>query len=417
MVNIYASSGRYSDIQAAVNQALVGDNVFIPEVTDNFVEPGELMPSPAVVIPAGVNLFGAPTERTSGAPEEAFGRSPNDQVVAWKTALVIPLFDCAPTPPGAPGGAPCWIEVRGTGNPLQRSRISDIKFIGHRNIDPNSTQMTKAIRINNAADFRVDHNHFLNLGGAAAESVGLYGSGVIDHNVAENPAGGVWWDWDTSTIRYGIQQSRGYTTTAWESDISKILGQYLNYSIYIEDNYFSKWRHCVTANHGAHYVARHNSFEGCYAFGDVDAHIGNSPTEIGTRALEIYSNKFINRDLTNTNPFFAFVDGGGGVIFDNYVDTYRRGIDFDTRTDRFPYTMPKDIWIWNNTFLGEELIHVEGSSLPYVREGIEYFLYAPHTFQYQTYLYPHPLTSAPSHTLTVNSSPITGLQFNIRKVA
>ena len=285
MADILANSGRRVDLQAAADLCGPGDNVLIPEGTWNFMEPGELLVP--VIVPAGISIFGAPTQRTSGFAEPKYGRSPNGQVISWRTTLILPTFNNAPTPPGAPSGVPNWIEVIGNSTPSDLSRISDIEFVGYKNIDPNSSQMTRAIHIEGVLPFRIDHCHLLNLGGAL-QAEGYKRSGVIDHCVIENPVGGSI-VWNSRTIHYGLQQGRGYLTTDWESDISKVLGKYLDYTIFIEDNYLSKFRHCVTANNGAHYVFRHNTVEGDYGFGSIDTHIGNSPTQVGTRAVEAYN--------------------------------------------------------------------------------------------------------------------------------
>ena len=69
-LNVTATNGSAVGIQEAVDQVAAAGygNVFIPEGTFNFVEVGE--PWTTVTIPAGVNIFGAPTERDANDQAE-----------------------------------------------------------------------------------------------------------------------------------------------------------------------------------------------------------------------------------------------------------------------------------------------------------------------------------------------------------
>jgi len=408
VMNIYASGGSASDIQAAVDKVVAAGgigNVHIPAGTHNFVEPGQLLSDFTVQVPAGINIYGATTQRTSGLSTPAYGMNPNDQVVAWATVLVLPSHDNAPTLPGAPAGIPVWFDIQGDGAPTKSTRISDIQFIGYRNIDPQSTQQTRAMAMVGVLDFRIDHCSFVNLGGGSVQVSGgaaSVASGVIDHNRIENPAGGIIAPWAERTISYGINIGID-PFGQWEPDISYVLGQYTDYSVFIEDNYFSKWRHSITSNHGAHYVARYNTFNDTFGYGEVDCHIGNKNTEIGTRAIEVYNNEFINCVQPTTFIGVVFFRGGGGTIFNNYVDeTYNiqeangfdgRFIFIDCNLDRFPYTYVHDLWVWDNNETMPFHILIESGPFRFIPvEGFDYFLYEPHTFTYIPYTYPHPLT-------------------------
>jgi len=193
IMSIYADSGHANDIQTAVDQVVAAGgigNVYIPAGVFNFVNADELLRDHTVFVPAGVSIFGAPTDRTSGLTPPTYGRNPNDQVVEWKTILVIPAHACAPTGAGADINI-VWFSFQGTGDPSKPSRISDIEFVGYREFDPTSTQMTEVLRIDSVVNFRVDHCHFKNIAGITVRAFGRYISGVIDHIVAENPAGGI----------------------------------------------------------------------------------------------------------------------------------------------------------------------------------------------------------------------------------
>ncbi len=190
------------------------------------------------------------------------------------------------------------------------------------------------------------------------------------------------------TVDYGVN---AWVTgsMSWESDISKILGKNLDYTVFIEDCYFSKWRHCIAGNLGIHYVWRYNTIQYDFGQGSIDAH-GVSTGPIGTRAIEIYKNEIIDRD-SNWVPIYGYsraiqFRGGGGVVWDNHEDgTYDQFV-YLTSEGSPPYT-PNDIWIWGNE-VGATLVATDGT----VQAGEEYHLNEPTTFTYTPYTYPHPLT-------------------------
>jgi len=360
---IVAVSGSAKDIQAAIDLAValgIG-TVRIPEGTFNFVEIGE--PWKTVVVPAGISIFGAPTERDA-----------NDQVVEWKTVLVMP-YD-------VPSGA-VWFKIVGNSDPNKPSRFSDIKLIGYRDFDPNSTTMHIALEISNVINFRVDHCYFKHTTGGIW-IYGHYSSGVIDHCYLVNDFG-VPTPYAERTVDYGVQVNRAYPEleTEWPP-ITEIMGKYTNYTVFIEDSYFQKWRHCVVANRGAHVVFRYNVINNTWAFGQVDMHESWQEGLVGGRAYEIYGNKFINPIPYSTNDAIR-LRSGAAMIFNNsapsgynyFIYTYNAGWN-----ETF---YPRDIYIWNNTYSGTL---IWGSPPP--TEEVEYFLYKPDW--YTPYPYPHPLT-------------------------
>lgn len=80
------------------------------------------------------------------------------------------------------------------------------------------------------------------------------------------------------------------TPCYWEPNVANVFGHYTNISIYIENNYFRHWRHCVSPNSGVHYVARFNIVDEGYGFGEFDGHgsyaTESAPEYAGTRAME-----------------------------------------------------------------------------------------------------------------------------------
>ena len=381
--NVIAESGSARDIQAAVDSVVahggVG-NVYIPEGTFNFVEVGESWTGARVVIPAGVNLFGEPTERDA-----------NGQVIEWKTILRLPWdvpgsWEGGPGTPPRNGGpiTPLWFDIVGTNDPLEKTRFSDIKLQGYSSIDPDSVMILK-VRIRDVIDYRIDHCCFEGIRG------GLWiddSCGVIDHCRLTNPNYYIVPWYSDCTVGYAIAPGgdEGY----WETDISKILGKYLNYTCFVEDCYFSKWRYAVAGGTGTHYVARYNEIDDDPVYAAFDAHGRAQPR--GTRCIEIYNNTIHNNCEPGWSGLINKVRGGAGVAFNNYVDDTMDDFIYLANEDQDnPFCWVNDWWIWNNTLESGVNFMLNGNPTQII-EGTHYHLHAPHTFNYQPYPYPHPLT-------------------------
>ena len=364
-LDVTADSGHAQDIQNAVDQvaAAGGGNVYIPAGTWNFVEVGE--PWMTVNIPVGVNLFGAPTERDS-----------NDQVIEWKSILTMP-WD-VPTDR-------VWFQIVGNSDPNKHSRFSDIKLVGYRDIDHSSTSVHRALIVTNVIDFRVDHCFFKHTtGGIITE--GHYCCGVIDHCKFINEYG-IPDPYEDLTIGYGVMVGRADPEYEWE-DMKDVVGHYNDYTVFIEDCYFSKWRHCVVGNWGAHYVFRHNIIQYDFAYGSIDAHPAYEG--VGCRAVEVYENQIIEPDMWyEWQGWASEIKSGGGCMFNNTVTDY----------NLFTYLYEcKDLYIWNNDIDGAQLVDHGGN----VQQNVNYFLYAPSW--YTPYPYPHPLTLEDGTTTTTSTT-------------
>ena len=404
---VWAKSGYWRDIQDAVNQAATHGiaNVRIPEGTFNFVNVGESWTGAKVIIPAGVNIFGAPTQRTSGLPYDGVGMNPNGQVVEWKTILQIPWEANTKAPPDFI----TMFRFVGSGDENKPSRFSDIKVVGYREFEPTSTHWYSVIQMYHIIDFRIDHCFLKNVGGHGVNvrsPANGYCCGVVDHCRLVNDYGYVEWWYADCTVIYGICV-RSVGTTRWEDNIQNVIGQYLPYTLFVEDCYFSRWRHCVCYNDGLHSVFRHNTIEKDSIVGSLDAH--GTYDYVGTRAMEIYNNTIIDPVLNKhpqnwntsipadgTDGITVNVRGGGGVFFNNYVRDYKYGV-YMTDEGTVQKCYPHDLWIWDNTWINiAHKTHVSYQGHYYITENVDYFLRAPNQeqdgFEYTPYPYPHPLT-------------------------
>jgi len=390
---VTAKSGSARDIQAAVDiivATLREGNVYIPSGIFNFVDVGESWVT--VDIPAGVNIM---------------AQTPPDMDPAWNNRFPLTCHTVLMLPYDVQSGpvtvaTKVWFTITGNGDPARQSRFSGIELQGYRSIQNNSVQILGAIAITQVMDFRVDHCIFENtaLGISADGGTTAKCRGVFDHNkfintVGYTDAGG----YDLLTVGYGIQPIM-FNTEYWDSDITHILGKYLDYSIYMEDNYFSRWRHCISAGSGVHAVFRYNVVENDYADGSIDVH-GQALSYEGGRCLEVYHNTIINavsdgawdwngvwhsdKGFPPTNNRAINFRGGGGVIFNNTVDsTYAVLSTLENEQPGINGGITHDLWIWSN--YGTTSLAVSGPV-----QDVDYFLHAPTTFVYTPYPYPHPL--------------------------
>ena len=396
LTGAYARSGSARDIQAAVDWVAehggIG-NIYIPEGTFNFVEVEE--PWMTVNIPAGVNLFGAPTERDA-----------NDQVVDWKTILVMP-WDV----PGDWDNMPIWFRVAGNADPSKPTRISDIKLVGYRSIDSESITLHRGIAIRDVINFRIDHVMFEHVCSSPVSTWGLKCCGVIDHCRFVNHYGfDDLGNYVNGNIGYGMNLQRDYSGVTFEPTMS-VLGQYKDYTVFIEDCYFSKWRHCVASGHGAHYVFRHNTIDQDFGHFSLDAH-GLRDVETGragTRCAEFYENNLTNAILTDFRALLQD-DGGCGVWFNNYVDNSYKSDGIALYPEGY---VPSDTWhlkdfylwatkgnwtsSWNGIpsgFTADRNVLADWDRPAYDRTNPSYPNVDP-TWSiagYKPYVYPHPLT-------------------------
>jgi len=381
-LDVTAKSGYWKDIQDAVDlvAASGGGNVYIPEGTFNFVNVGESWTGARVIIPAGVNLFGARTERYE-----------NGSVKEWKTVLVMP-WDMPGDKSYVP---PHWFLIQGNLDPNKPSRFSDIKIVGYREFNHSATGFYLGIRVSGVANFRVDHCSLKEIPDGIQVGVGWDAQpayGVIDHCRLENDYG-IPDPYNQRTTGYGIDVYRSENIYEWVN-IQDIAGQYTNYTVFIEDCYFTKWRHAVLGNHGGHYVLRHSVIEHGWAYGEVDLHPIYTSPHVAMRLAEVYDNRFINLDdWTPTANLLIAQNAGSVLVFNNYFNAapwgnnigywsllqISNGVNYNSTFN------PQDNYLWNNSYNGTPAQLVIGGV-----ENQTYFLYKPEW--YTPYPYPHPLT-------------------------
>lgn len=397
-VDINARTGRASDILEAIDQVISAGgigNVHVPEGRFNLYEKGETWR--VVNRPAGVNLFGAPTLR------DAYGQV----VPPWKTILEMP-YD---VPGNDRVGIPSWFGITGTADPTKKSRLSDFMLRGYRDFDPSSVSMHCAQEISDVLDFRIDHCLLKHTTAGIFTTADRYPykiRGVIDHCRLVNDYG-EFEPYESRTVGYGVHAFRNWDCTEWEP-IGNVVGKYTDYTIFIEDCYLSKWRHCVAGNSGAHYVFRYNTIENDFGFGSLDAH--GTYTNVGTRAWEIYNNRILGGPST-VRPWVTFLRGGGGVVFGNYV----RGpgytiVVYMVDEGSVQKCWPQDIYVWNNDIGAGMSLIATWSDKRTITEGRDYFLYQRPG--YTPYPYPHPLTLG-ERVLYVDSN-LKGVPFIVREM-
>ena len=397
LAGVLANSGSARDIQIAVDEAVAQgiNNVHLPEGIFDFVKVGD--PWIDVVVPAGINFFGAPTERTSGLPEPSRGMSPNNQVVKWKTVLRMPND----VDDKGHSAVPWFFRI--IGDSVQPFRFSDIKLVGYRSIDPTSKNWHGAISMSNVASFRIDHNLFEHCTGGAVYM--SKSSGLVDHCRLVNYYGAVAWPYLECDMGYGMLING---KNVW-LPIEDVLGKHTDQTVFIEDCYISRWRHTPSGAFASHYVLRHNTFERDSIVGTIDAHGWRmyATESLSQRAMEIYNNEIIdpvlngqpNYDSTTpangTQGYGVMWRGGGGVAFNNYIRSYHTGFHLTLEGPDAPESNRiNDLWIWDNigVNIGYALVSAYGGPI----KDVNYFLRAPSLaedgFEYVPYPYPHPLT-------------------------
>jgi hypothetical protein len=361
-VIISAKSGSSADIQAAVDQARTGDTVSIP--------PGKFLFTGQVFTPDGIHIKGAGRDRTYLIK--------NDDLSEWHAMIVV---DSKTGQPFVFSG----ITLQGRLDALQ----------GRNRKSAQTKIRDQGLLIKGAArDIQIYDSRFTKFIRAGIEFLGPSGTnpgnptGVIyDNEFIDN-----WYP----NLGYGVAvvgDPRG-----WNGPIALGTAD----AIFIEDNFFDRNRHCVSASNGAVYVARYNrvkdNYQDAAAF---DAH-GLSPAwPRGTRSVEIYKNS-VNNAIKRWAG--AGIRGGGGVVWGNTWTGVAHGVVVSLEgppaakpLNAYPAPdqigNPDGLYVWDNTSSGDNVAKVPTAN----PLGIDYWLVQDRDYflapkpDYVPYAYPHPL--------------------------
>lgn len=259
---IVAFSCARDDVAAAIDVAASGDLVLIPEGTCAW--------GASLKIVKGITLRGAGIGRTI-------------------------ILDAIP----ATGVLLSWVCEPGTA-----SRLTGIEF---RNGGRAEIDFVGRIRIGctNIAGttFRLDHNKFDRLNGLNVRPDTVVG--VFDHN-----------EWITTSRRMAIyiydsvwDGVGDYGDNSWAAPVVWGSDQFL----FVEDNTLTA-DSCVDGYRGTRAVFRFNTFTDCHITGHGTESSGRSR---GSRALEIYGNRFVNTLGKNGENIFANIRSGSALIWSN----------------------------------------------------------------------------------------------------
>jgi hypothetical protein len=412
-VRFIANSGSYADIQTAVNLAAAagGGEVQIPAGTFNFVPVGhwnDLTDEYGIVmVPAGVSIFGAPTQRNA-----------DGSVISWGTVLVCPW----PAPGSAlDGGGPSWFFFEGNGNPTKPSRFSDIELRGYRALDPTADGLNQCgsmgVIFDEVMNYRVDHCYFNNVvnggvwaGWFAPNDGGNYAMhccGVIDHCSFIN-TGGSPCDEDGgeagATNEYGILIGR-FHNAQWESNSFNVFGQYNSYTTIIENCKFSKWRHSICNEEGGSVIVRFCQFDHDFGFHTIDNHgIYNL---VPGRSILVYNCSFTNC-LGGYGDVAIMMRAGSGLFYNNTADStyttfvelshdalsFQQSRNFTPNYNASYIGICHDIFVWSNTFASPGTMTALAQDGSRTKLNVDSFTRAPNATQgtYTPYPYPAPQT-------------------------
>lgn len=393
-------------IQAAVNSANLGDEIFLPK--------GTFILNSTVTINKFISIRGAGIGQTVLYRSESVSDS---QLEFWESMFLLDI------------------------NSDDSSKIS-IKGITFKSkypsidgADSGSMAADKGIKIVNCVDFIVSECRFEYFGHSGIYvlhkdtlSKGLIFKNEFYHNVKSEK--------NVALPGLGL----GYSVSVFGQNTQWVTTPNFGTSnfIFIEDNIFDIGRHAIAAGGCAKYVARYNLITNFLIAQAVDAHEAQEIVGLNyyaTRAVEIYNNtivnttfkdgtplpssNLINRDSRNMSNNGIIIRGGEAVIHDNIISGFRMGVgitDFvhtGTTTYPIPYqigynsavsqgsshsgtNLPQgdgDLFIWNNSIsvpkdLDRATADIYNYDLTKWTEGRDYHKVSKPG--YTSYTYPHP---------------------------
>jgi len=363
--SINAASITFSDVNAAVQNAVSGDIVYVPAGISDW---GTNMLS----VPGGVYLKGAGKDQTK------IKRS-------LSTTKYLIQFN---------GGV--------------GSSLSDMTLEGCYNEDE---VYTNGVRFyNGCVDFRVFNCLFkkfafsaVNVGNSSLQrgvihnnefldnffaSIGNYGYGVVVYG------NGVWTELELGTEN----------------------------AVFVEDNYFSGNRHDIASNNASKYVFRYNQIVATSPaknFASTDAH-GLSSSPRGSRSFEIYNNSYTALYFTGLKRSAVGIRGGDGVIFNNTcTNRVSRTVELSLEggsCGTYPVQdQIRSLYIWDNEShdeLGYTVGGIANNCPSSIMLNRDYFVIPKP--DYSPYVYPHPLRTI-SDIETISSDIFSDVLVSINK--
>jgi hypothetical protein len=314
-IPIDAKSVSLADVSSAIASAHDGDTVVVPAGSASWTS--------TLTITKGITLQGASKNETvilDDIPRNQSREQPAKEGQLKRPGRGSILANAGPMPPrGGPGGSSGGAILRIALTPRQSFRLTGFTFrCGSVAIANHSG----AVNIKGTCpSIRLDHCHFDQLYGSNVFVDGwLYG--VIDHCTFDIRARGGGPIVRVFHSRWGNQPS-GWGSWADPPYFGS------EKFIFIEDNVINNRatapeRGGIDAGHGGRFVARYNTFNNCNIFYHGSDTGVTQAYYRGTRAVEIYSNRF----NATTQAVSPGQDRGGPLIWhDNtYTGPYHGGM-------------------------------------------------------------------------------------------
>lgn len=377
-----AASCAMADVQAAINLAVHGDIVQLPECSvTNWTSANKNSPSVQVT-----------TQRIT---LQGVGSGPTGPVTRLKLAAGQSATS---------GAVMVRVNtVQGSGATPGFTMKDLILEGGNTGTEQHYDQ---GLYLDDCHNFKIRNNLFTHLGvGIAVFGNPTQQRGVIYDNRF------------VQISRFGSPQTHGYGVEVNGDNIANPLVLGTEQTVFVEDNSFERIRHSIASNASSRYVFRYNTVKngttGSLGNGHaIDAH-GLEGWATGSRSYEIYNNHVSNTIATNQSG--VTIRGGDGVIYNNtllnstHAVTIKNGGSGSNNIGcsggyPSPYQI-RDAYIWNNTPAAIEndctsLLQLNRDYRTFARPG------------YTAFTYPHPLRTGdtpgllPSPPLVFHVTPL-----------
>ena len=366
-VTINAASCSIAHVQAAINAAVHGDVVQLPECSvTNWTSTNKDNPSVTVT-----------TQRIT---IQGVGSGPTGPVTRIKLSST-----------GATSSSTLIRvnNVQAAGTDIGFTLKDVILEGGNTGSEQHADQ---GLYLRECRNFKIHRNLFTHLG----VGVAAYGSGTTQR--------GVIYDNRFVQISRFASPTRGYGIEVNGLAITGALSLGTENAVFAENNYFERVRHSIASNNSSRYVFRYNTVKNgtTGSLGNahaIDVH-GLESWATGSRSYEVYENN-VSNDI-DTNRAGVTIRGGDGVIFNNTLLDATHPIELRNSpggagcSGSYPSTgQIRSLYIWNNT---PSTIENDCPSL--IQLNRDYFLSVRPG--YTAYPYPHLLRAGDSPGITPN---------------